>query len=778
MILNANDFGCVPDGRFVERAGIDEGSASLTDLDGSLRPTDVGKNIAIPGAADLVSTIARLIERGDVTKVVMGGVGMLPNQLTGILFNPDNPNPVPFKAESHEGLRITVAGADTAGGTLVANITRVVNDTMIELDKDFQTPVSNSTAILNREDRIALDDYARRSVDNLTVDLGDRTITDAQMIIGGRALFSQTAKFSSLDLDQCVTIKEAGLHVTTIASVQSNTKVTLATPAPRGVREGQADVWREDSRPNFDLLLASLESLEVESAEICFGPGVYDFKRGSSPAGPTNAVIGLFNKRNITLRGAGPGVTILRLMPQQDLANTHLIETRECKHITFRDFSVHGAYLSMDRTNEQMHAIFLNEGSEDIAIERVRVFQSAGDGVRFLGRAENLDTGALENKVRNVRVEGCQLVQNKRSGLAFQREVEFVSIRNCYIEMTPPSSDSCIDLEPTGNEKPGQIFVAPTDIIIESNFMKHGTIAPAVSISGFAGPDPARRIKFSNNEIIGGHVFCTDVTELAIQNNTIRVTPFSSPLGKPPRTPINMALGSDSIVITGNLVVNEDPFTRSVIFLGGKRKALRVLLANNLCFAGAGNGIECLSGDDIVISNNLIVATKPCNNGILVRSQSSAIDGVSVRDNDITVQGSGKWENGIHLSANPEPIIHISIISNSVRGADKGILFQHFQHEDYPPRLVCALNRIAEDVGVPFDELLNLPFDILTGGLTSKGVSGLKPGAGRFMVGRGDPENRVVGNIGDIFQRLDGGVGKTLYVKEENVEPNTGWKAK
>jgi hypothetical protein len=776
MILNANDFGCVPDGRFLERARIDEGSTSLTDLDGSLRPTDVGKNIAIPGAADLETKIAALIEQGAVEDVVMGGPGMEPNQLTGSLFNPGNPNPVPFKPEVHEGLRITVAGAGS-GGPLLTNITKVLGDTLIELEHDFQTPVTDSTAILNREDRIALDDYARRSVENVTVDLGDRIITDAQMIVGGRALFSQTAKFSSLDLDKRVTIKEAGVHVTTIASFQNNTKVTLAVPAPRKVDKQQADVWMTDSRPGFELLLASLESLETESAEICFGPGVYDFKR-SSTSGPTDGVIGLFAKKNLALRGAGPGVTILRLMPQQDLANTHVIETRECKHLTFHDFSVHGAYLTMDKTNEQMHAIFFNEGSEDIVVERVRIFQSAGDGIRFLGRAENLDTGAPEIKVRNVRVENCQLIQNKRSGIAFQREVAFVSVRNCYIEMTSPSSDSCIDLEPTGNQKPGKIFVAPTDLLIESNIMKHGTIAPAVSISGFGGPDPACRIKFSNNELIGGHIFCTDVTELTIQNNTIRVTPVSSPLGKPPRTPINMAVGGDSVVITGNLVVNEDPFTRSAIFLGGKRKVLRALVANNLCFAEAGNGIECLSGDDVVISNNLIVATKPCNNGILVRSQSSAMDGVSVRDNDITIQGSGKWQNGIHFSANPEPMIHISIISNSVRGADKGILFQHFQHEDYPPRLVCALNRVAEDVDVPFDELLNLPFDILTGGLTSKGVSGLKPGAGRFMVGRENPENRVVGNIGDIFQRLDGGIGETLYVKEENVNPNTGWKAK
>src|SRR6185295_5211625 len=82
MILNVNDFGCLPDGRFLERASIKTGSAVLTDADGILRPTDVGKNIAIPGAADLVTTIIRLIDRGDVANVAMNPLGPHPNRLT------------------------------------------------------------------------------------------------------------------------------------------------------------------------------------------------------------------------------------------------------------------------------------------------------------------------------------------------------------------------------------------------------------------------------------------------------------------------------------------------------------------------------------------------------------------------------------------------------------------------------------------------------------------------------------------------------------------------
>ena len=71
MILTPIDTGCVPDGRFLERATIAAASAVLTDADRNLRATDVGKNIAIPGAADLFAPIAELVDRKDVANASM-----------------------------------------------------------------------------------------------------------------------------------------------------------------------------------------------------------------------------------------------------------------------------------------------------------------------------------------------------------------------------------------------------------------------------------------------------------------------------------------------------------------------------------------------------------------------------------------------------------------------------------------------------------------------------------------------------------------------------------
>ena len=121
MVLHVDDFGCVPDGRFLDRAFIAAGSAVLTGGDSSLRVTDVGKNIAIPGAVDLVAEIAGLADRREVKNASMVAGTKI---LTGTLIDPDRPadnNDEPFGGE-HEGRRITIAGAGPDGSTLLSDV--------------------------------------------------------------------------------------------------------------------------------------------------------------------------------------------------------------------------------------------------------------------------------------------------------------------------------------------------------------------------------------------------------------------------------------------------------------------------------------------------------------------------------------------------------------------------------------------------------------------------------------------------------------------------------
>jgi hypothetical protein len=71
MLLHVSDMGLVPDGRFLEHASIEAESSVLTDADGNLRATDVGKNIAVPGAVDLSARIIELVDQKDVADASM-----------------------------------------------------------------------------------------------------------------------------------------------------------------------------------------------------------------------------------------------------------------------------------------------------------------------------------------------------------------------------------------------------------------------------------------------------------------------------------------------------------------------------------------------------------------------------------------------------------------------------------------------------------------------------------------------------------------------------------
>ena len=47
-----------------------------------------------------------------------------------------------------------------------------------------------------------------------------------------------------------------------------------------------------------------------------------------------------------------------------------------------------------------------------------------------------------------------------------------------------------------------------------------------------------------------------------------------------------------------------------------------------------------------------------------------------------------------------------------------------------------------------------------------------------IYAGTGTPEGVVTAGIGAIYRRLDGGAATSIYIKEGNPTPSTGWVAK
>jgi Right handed beta helix region len=744
MILNADSSGrCIPDGRFLERATIAAGSAVLTDADRNLRATDVGKNIAIPGAADLDAKIVQLVDQKKVddASMVAGTTTLTAPLPPGQGFRDFN-----------RGQRITVAGAGPGGTTLVSDVAIVDPDgTKLTLADAAATTVAHAVAILNRRDLVGLDNHARATVGNVTVDLPGRTVSDAQMTVGSRGLQSPTAGFSSVDLCKEVSIANAGLLVTTIQTVQSTTQVSLAVAALRAVSGGTADIWRTDSRPAFEQLLASLDGLDVEGAEIRFGPGVYDFSR--SPQAGAAAAIALRGLRNLTIRGAGPGATVLRLMPDQDLQlpDTHVIHAFDCRNLTLGDLSVHGAYLTLAHVNEQMHGILINQDSEEVLVERVRVFQSAGDGIRLLGEPGH--------KVRKVWVQGCRLIQNKRTGIGFQREVEFVWIRDCYIEAKPPATDACIHFEPTGG-------VAPTDVVIDGNVLVHGTDATAATFSGQTGTtNPTQRVKFINNTVQGGGIGAVNAQDVTVANNTI------------------VAGEQGPVVIFRGDCSGLRLSSNKIVAPAGVRAAVNIANLGNFASSGVwieANHIEAAGGPGIAINNPgghfEIRGNRLFGGGFAVIGVSVNLEpplprlDFKLADNTIAnFRGGGIQLSTTNSSARFEGVaIHGNNIYVDVPGPGSpfGISF-HKPGQGTDRWLLGAVvsGNMLDTLPTKIDrDQATVPFIAIGGNL----------GDGTIFEGPGSPEGIVAATVGSLFLRTDAGVNTALYLKQSGTA-DTGW---
>jgi hypothetical protein len=492
---------------------------------------------------------------------------------------------------------------------------------------------------------------------------------------------------------------------------------------------------------------------------ILFPAGMYRVSRVTLPGGRWS--LELNNVQDFKVMGEGPKSVVKLVDTTSQTGDWHVFILRNnCHHVVFEDLVIDGNRTGLTQPDEQSHGIEVESGTEDLVLDRCIFRECFGDGVRFVG------TEQVDKIIKRVRIENCLFQTNKRSGLGIQRAIQQVIVAHCHFDGTV--SDQSIDFEPSGSG-------GPTDFIIHGCIIHHTNQTKAVTLVGVSGPDELFNCKFTDNIVLGGSIFCVDVHHLTIQNNIVLVTL----LGTVQRIPIEVQRGGDSIIISGNLLVNDDTVTEAVISLSevNQRQVTRALVANNLCFARSSRGIQCLSSDDVAIQGNMIVATDACSAGVFVRSESSDMDQISVRDNDVTVGDKGKWDIGIRIAATAaNQIRDVSVIGNAVRGAEEGIRFENANFDRTP---ICALNRIGTDVARPLVGLAALPQKaIVVGGASSIGGITASSGGGRFLAGLGDPNNQVAGNVGDIFQRLDGTPGATLYVKEEGNGTDTGWAAK
>ena len=323
---------------------------------------------------------------------------------------------------------------------------------------------------------------------------------------------------------------------------------------------------------------------------VLFPSGTYRVSRTTVAGGRWS--LDLNGVQDFMIMGEGPKSVVRLADTVSSTGDWHVFILRKsCRRIVFKDLVIDGNRSGLATGDEQSHGLEVEDGTEDLMVDRCILRECFGDGVRLVGRAGV----AGGNNVKRVRIENCLFQKNKRSGLGIQRALEQIIIANCLFDETV--SDQSIDFEPSGSD-------GPTDLVIQGCIINHTNRAKAVTLSGIGGKDPLVRCKFTNNIVLGGGIFCTDVDQLTIQRHTILVTD----LGTTQRVPVHVQRGGNSVIIAGNLLVNDDTVTKAVITLseGNQRQVTRALIANNLCLARLGRGIECRSCDDVAIQGNVV----------------------------------------------------------------------------------------------------------------------------------------------------------------------------
>jgi hypothetical protein len=495
-------------------------------------------------------------------------------------------------------------------------------------------------------------------------------------------------------------------------------------------------------------------------AGVFFPAGTYRVSR--SLAAGARWSVDLSEANDFVVAGEGPRSVVQLMDTTSATGDWHVfILRRGCRRVVFTDLVIDGNRQGLRAPDEQSHGIEVEAGTEDLVIDRCTLRNCHGDGVRLLGQG-----GANAAPVKRVRITNSAFIANKRSGIGVQRAVQRLIVSHCQFEGT--ATDSDIDFEPSGS-------LAPAEVLIQGCVIKHANAAVAVSLSGISGPDPLVDARFSDNLLTGGELFCTDVARLAIQNNTI-VAPETPGRN---RIPVQVQRGGDAVVIAGNTIVQDGLATEAAVSLSevNKRQVSRALVQGNLILARAGHGVSCLSGDDVSVDNNLVVATGAAGAGVFIRSEASPCSGISIRGNDIAVRGDGNWQAGVRLVATEaQGIGDVSIVGNAIRRAEGGVVFDGSNYCSTP---VCALNRTDSGVAAALVGVNRLPERaVVVGGAVGSPLAGAQFGGGRQLAGRGDPNGSVAGHPGDLFHRMDGSVGTCLYVKEAGAGTNTGWSAK
>lgn len=498
------------------------------------------------------------------------------------------------------------------------------------------------------------------------------------------------------------------------------------------------------------------------------GGGVIYFPEGTYMVGynaGNRAGIYLTGRDDIHFVGAGIGVTIIKQKAHAGAGtdNFHLFNLdNNNARISWRWMTLDGNSSAHTGVNvDASHLIELEDTCTDIWISEVEFNDAIGDGVRLLG------TGAGSWTVKRVWIDKCRFINGNRSGVAFQRAVEYVWVTDNYYEGT---SDQDISWEPSGS-------TSPRHIVCSGNIVNHSTAPNSIVIAGVDGSDLATDIKFVNNVIVGGDIKVVRTDGFLIAGNYFesqQTSRFPIWLSGTVRNGVvrdNECRWTAGTAATGHIHVNPDngvgPSDISIV-------GNRVVCTQNI------GGINVQDASRILIQGNTVKGSGAgstigirCRNASMSEIQDIQIIGNTVLDFSATaIQITGGASNlvrGIQVVGNTFDDTDTSTPSQTT-GIDFNTLSTYLTGS--PPVVMGNLSN--RGITSPIANLGTAAIVVAGGSANAIGTANVSVSV--FFCS-GTPEGAITAPVGSMATRRDGGAGTTFYIKESGTG-NTGWVAK
>ncbi len=273
-----------------------------------------------------------------------------------------------------------------------------------------------------------------------------------------------------------------------------------------------------------------LAKCDVAKGKICYGA----FGR------PHLGALYVGNRSALTFVGAADGTSVLKLDPNPPLTaagyhaycgDTHVMVFQGSSFMTLRGFTIDGSDGELpedpnqcagpSKIAERMFDVYLLNSS-DVTIDRMNLIKAHGDGLNLA--AQRLETSIPHTE--RVSVTNTNFLDDDRSGIAFQRNVGYVTIRNNYFKGS--GADQDLDMEPSG----GADDAGPYEVEIDNNLFERVTTGSSITVTlgSASGVARANNIRFTRNIIRpgagaapndGGCVLVYQADNTTIANNTI-----------------------------------------------------------------------------------------------------------------------------------------------------------------------------------------------------------------------------------------------------------------